>query len=424
MTDPYNIAATSFYKTKDGKFYNLHGSMNASIIQTAIGLEHESPIKSKVHYDNWSLYQSRIAQLNAEELDDISNNQFGQAGTICYTSEEFKETEHYKANAHVDLFEIHSFQDGTPASWWSQGGSVERPLSGLKVLDLTRVIAAPTIGRTLAQFGATVLRVVSPNLPDMYTLNPEMNANKYNCYLDFKKPEDLEKLHTLIEEADVVIEGYRPYHLEKYGLGKDNLLKMAKKRGRGIVYIRENCYGWNGPWATRTGWQQISDSCCGVSWKFGQSLGVEEPIIPIFPNSDFCTGTAGATAVIQALIEKSQKGGSYVIDCALNYYSQWLVDKVGTYSDTMWNTLWENSGKPTARHYDNMHRLVPLYLGILTKNAPALWNPNFFELKPILNKPAQFKTLKCIQQFSGETKPGFDLPLRSNGEDPAAWPLN
>jgi hypothetical protein len=276
----------------------------------------------------------------------------------------------------------------------------------------------------LAQFGATVVRVTSPNLPDMYNLNPEMNANKYNCYLDFKNPKDFEKLHALIEEADVVIEGYRPHHLEKYGLGKDNLLAAAKKRGRGIIYVRENCYGWNGPWAGRTGWQQISDACCGVSWKFGQSVGVEEPITPVFPNSDFCTGTAGAIAVLQALIEKSQKGGSYVIDCALNYYSQWLVDKVGTYSDDMWKTLWETNGKLSPRHYFTMLQLLPMYIGVLKKNAPNMWNPSFFELRPIVDSSIQFKTVKSVHQFDGETKPGFDVPVRGNGRDPAAWPTS
>jgi hypothetical protein len=423
-TDPYSIVATNIYKTKDDKFYHIHGSMNASVIQKAIGFSTESPIESKDFNDVWPIYQKRISELNADELDDLSNNQYGQAGTICYTSEEFKATEHYKANEHVDLFETHSIDDGTPASWWSQGGSVERPLSGLKVLDITRVIAAPTIGRTLAEFGATVLRVTSPNLPDLHVLNPEMNGSKYNCSLDFKNPDDLAKLHTLIEEADVVIEGYRPHHLDKYGLGKENLLKAAKKRGRGIVYIRENCYGWNGPWAGRTGWQQISDACCGVSWKFGQSVGVEEPITPVFPNSDFCTGTAGATAVIQALIEKSQKGGSYVIDCALNYYSQWLVDKVGTYSDDMWKTLWETNGKLSPRHYYTMLQLLPMYIGVLKKNAPNMWNPRFFELRPIVDSSIQFKTVKSVHQFDGETKPGFDVPVRGNGRDPAAWPAS
>ncbi|KAI8883519.1 alpha methylacyl-CoA racemase [Backusella circina FSU 941] len=422
--NPYNVSVTNIYKTKDNKFYHLHGSMDASVTQKAIGLGSESPIESKDFDDIWPIYQKRISELNADELDDLINNQYGQAGTICYTSEEFKKTEHYKANAHVDLFETHHIDDATSASWWSQGGSVERPLEGLKVLDITRVIAAPTIGRTLAELGATVLRVTSPNLPDLHILNPDMNGNKYNCSLDFKNPDDLKKLHELIEEADVVIEGYRPYHLDKYGLGKDNLLAAAKKRGRGIVYIRENCYGWNGPWSGRTGWQQISDACCGVSWKFGQSVGVEEPITPVFPNSDFCTGTAGAIAVMQALIEKSQKGGSYVIDCALNYYSQWLVDKVGTYSDNMWKDLWENSGKPSPRYYYMMPRLLPMYLGALRKNAPSMWNPNFFELRPIAGTDTQFKTIKSVHQFDGKTKPGFDIPVRGNGRDPAEWPAS
>lgn len=79
---------------------------------------------------------------------------------------------------------------------------------------------------------------------------------------------------------------------------------MARARGRGMFYVRENCYGWNGPWVNRTGWQQISDACCGISMKVGESLGnVNKAVTPVLPNADFCTGIA----VIQALVQRSLK---------------------------------------------------------------------------------------------------------------------
>jgi hypothetical protein len=108
----------------------------------------------------------------------------------------------------------------------------------------------------------------------------------------------------------------------------------------------------------------------------------------------------------------------------LNYYSQWLVDKVGTYSDDMWKTLWETNGKLSPRHYFTMLQLLPMYIGVLKKNAPNMWNPSFFELRPIVDSSIQFKTVKSVHQFDGETKPGFDVPVRGNGRDPAAWPTS
>lgn len=205
--------------------------------------------------DSWPIYEKAVKEFNAEELDKLVNDVNGQAGTICYTTEEFKQTEQYKANQHVGLSETHFIDDGTPAQWWAlEGkGSVKSPLAGLKVLDITRIITAPVITRTLAEYGASVMRVTYPNLPDFSVLHSDMNSGKWTCELDFHKEEDRQKLLALVEEADVVVEGYRPFHLNKYGLGKENLLAIAKKRGRGIIYVRENCYGWNGPWTERIG---------------------------------------------------------------------------------------------------------------------------------------------------------------------------
>jgi crotonobetainyl-CoA:carnitine CoA-transferase CaiB-like acyl-CoA transferase len=137
---------------------------------------------------------------------------------------------------------------------------VKRPLAGLKVLDITRVIAAPSITRGLAEMGASVMRVTASHLVDFSSLHCDLNWGKWNTCLDLRKTEDREKMRKLILDADVVVEGYRPGVLDKWGLGKDNVLKICEGRNRGVIYVRENCYGWNGPWSYRSGWQQISDA--------------------------------------------------------------------------------------------------------------------------------------------------------------------
>lgn len=420
----YNLCATSIYKTKDDRFYHIHGSIRPQITQAAIGVPTEEPTPNVSFEDSWPIYEKAAKEFNAEELDKLANAVNGQAGTICYTTEEFKQTEQYKAKQHVGLSETYFIDDGTPAQWWAleDKGSVKKLLAGLKVLDITRIIAAPVITRTLAEYGASVMRVTSSNLPDFSVLHSDMNSGKWTCEFDFHKEEDRQKLLALIEEADVVIEGYRPFHLNKYDLGKENLLAIAKKRGRGIIYVRENCYGWNGPWTKRIGWQQISDACCGISYKFGRSLGLDEPITPVLPNSDFCTGSIGATSVIQALIDRSTKSGSYVIDTALNYYNTWLGDFIGTYEDEVWRQLWASKGKPLPRYYYNMFVMFPNFMKLIRQFSPAMWNPELLEDREILDATAKMRSYKPVVQFSGDTQPEYRIPTRRNGADAPYWP--
>jgi hypothetical protein len=208
---PWNALATNIYKTKDERYYHIHGSMNSSITQSALGIPQQPPSENISFDEAWPLYQQVVAKHDADTLDTMMNDVHGQAGTICYTTDEFKATDHYKANAHVELFETHRIDDGTPASWWklADKGSVERPLAGLKVLDITRVIAAPAVTRSLAEYGASVMRITSPNLPDMSVLHPDLSWGKWHCELDFHNETDHQKLLALLEEADVVVEGYR-----------------------------------------------------------------------------------------------------------------------------------------------------------------------------------------------------------------------
>ncbi|XPT02981.1 hypothetical protein M3J09_012084 [Ascochyta lentis] len=147
------------------------------------------------------------------------------------------------------------------------------------------------------------MRVTAEHITDMSVLHVDLNWGKWNAHLDFRKEEDRETLRDLVREADVVVQGYRPGVLDKYGFSPDDLLELTKHRDRGLIVVRENCYGWYGPWSYRSGWQQISDANCGVSMDFGRAMGNNEPVTPVFPNSDFCTGTAGVIAVLNALLQ-------------------------------------------------------------------------------------------------------------------------
>lgn len=311
----YRTSATNIYRCKDGRYFHLHGSMNPEPTQDSIGLPHDQDFSS--HEESWGPYEQKLAQIDSKEMQRLASDVYKQAGTICWTTDEFKNSEHGKANAHIGLYEIHNIKNSRQrACWWPDVSetSAQRPLAGLKIVDLTRVIAAPAVTRGLAELGASVMRVTAEHITDMSGLHLDLSWGKWNAHLDFRKEEDREKLRALVREADVVVQGYRPGVLDKYGFSLDGLLELTKDRERGLIVVRENCYGWNGPWSYRSGWQQISDACCGVSIEFGRAMGHDEAVTPVFPNSDFCTGTSGVIAVLNALLRRGAEGGSYKVD--------------------------------------------------------------------------------------------------------------
>ena len=190
-----------------------------------------------------------MSEIDSAEMQKRATEIFKQAGTICYTIEEYKQSEHGKANSQVGLYEIYSKPNSVqPATWWpsSPQTGAARPLAGLKVVDLTRIIAAPAVTRGLAEMGASVMRITAEHLPDFSQLHPDLNWGKWNAFLDLRKKEDRATLKKLVLEADVVVSGYRPGIMEKYGFGCADILEICKDRTRGIIVARENCYGWHG----------------------------------------------------------------------------------------------------------------------------------------------------------------------------------
>ncbi|CZR63570.1 related to acyl-CoA transferases/carnitine dehydratase [Phialocephala subalpina] len=422
---PHRNSCTNIYKTKDGRCFHLHGSMNPDPSLESIGLPHDMDAASIE--ESWKPFMEKMSQIESSEMQRLASDVHKQAGTICWSKEEYLSSEHGKANAHVGLFEIHPHPNAAQkAGWWTGSPltSVKRPLAGLKVLDITRVIAAPAIGRGLAEMGASVMRVTAPHLCDYSSLHCDLNWGKWNTCLDFRKEEDREKMRKLVLEADVVISGYRPGVLDKWGFGQEDILKLCDGRERGVIYARENCYGWNGPWSYRSGWQQISDACCGVSMEFGRAMGNDEAVTPVFPNSDYCTGVAGVSGILTALLRQAEEGGSYTVDVALNYYSQWLVNSCGVYPDSVWQDVWTRNGRQVFRHYHSMSYTLPRFAKMLAENSSnTVLRDEWFETRESKAVGAEIRCVKPILQFpGGEVKLGFNVGTRTNGVDNPRWP--
>jgi hypothetical protein len=136
------------------------------------------------------------------------------------------------------------------------------------------------------------------------------------------------------------------------------------------------------------------------------------------------TGIAGVSGILQALMLRAKKGGSYSVDVALNYYSQWLVNSCGTYPDAVWNELWGSYGNPVFRHYHAMLYSIPKMLEMLAKNSKSpIRKEEFFEDRDVKNLGTTIRTVKPILKFpNGEVELGFNVGTRGNGVDQARWP--
>lgn len=420
----YRKSVHNIYKTQDDRFYHLHPSLNPDPSLKACNMPWDMPELTTVE-SSWPPFIQKMAEKTAEEWDQILGEEARQAGTICFAPEEYGETPQGKSHAHIGLYTIDAYPDPSlKPQWWpsTEETSIRRPLAGLKVVDLTRIVAGPSIVRSLAEFGASVMRVTGPHVADFSGLHPDLNWGKWNCHLDLRKEEDRVRLRELISEADVVVNGYRPGVLDKYGADYKSVFEIAKKRGRGIVYARENCFGWTGPWSHRAGWQPISDACTGVSTGFGRAMGHDEPVTPILPNSDFCVGIAGACAVLHALMLQGEKGGSYLCSTALNYYNKWLVDKVGEYPPEVWDEVWTRNGRRVFRHYHNMNYTEPPYLDMFKEQG--LYDLDFFEIREAKALGGQkLRVPRPVLRFpEGTVEPGYNVSTRGNGVDKPFWP--
>ncbi|KAJ5630008.1 hypothetical protein N7528_003665 [Penicillium herquei] len=309
---PMRLRATSIYPTKtNGVWYQLHGSLHAEPVLRAIGVD--PTMKCDNPDDAYQVIREHVMKYSADELEMIMLKN-GFCGSICHTPEGWRQTLMGKR------LESHPLVNYTRQTQAVPTPPVpvpiladKRPLAGIKVVEMVRIIAGPVIGNILAAFGADVIRVNCTNLPDLNLLQFTLNAGVRTIDLDIKKDEDLARLNELIQDADVFLQGFRPGSVARHGLGLNSILEMAGKRGKGIVYVEENAYGPDGPFHERPGWQQIGDAASGASYVTGRSLGYTDgtSVLPPLPISDMTTGLVGALGTLMALRDRAMDGGSY-----------------------------------------------------------------------------------------------------------------
>lgn len=202
------------------------------------------------------------------------------------------------------LVQRQTFDTPTDKPWL---GSVARPLAGIKVLDLTRVLAGPVASRFLAGLGADVLRIDSPDWNEPGVV-PEMTLGKRCARLDLKSPEGRHVFEALLKDADILFHGYRADALEQLGYTAAELQILAP----GLIDVSLNAYGWSGPWRNRRGFDSLVQMSSGIA-DAGMAWKQSDKPVPLPVQAlDHATGYLMAASAIQALSErfKSGRGGS------------------------------------------------------------------------------------------------------------------
>jgi len=259
----------------------------------------------------------------AGALKDWSADAFesaaAKASLVASMSRSFEEwDEHPQGSVIPDLplFTIDRIGDAAPRPL----PAAERPLTGIRVLDLTRVIAGPVCGRTLAAHGADVLLVTARHLPSMEPLVIDNGRGKLSTAIDLRTPDGRTTLAGLLKEADVFVQGYRPGAISAHGFGPDEVARMRP----GIVCVSLCAYGHEGPWAGRRGFDSLVQNANGLNVAEAEAAGSTTPKPMPAQALDHGTGHLMAFAAMTALARRAREGGSWHVRVSLAQTGHWL----------------------------------------------------------------------------------------------------
>ncbi len=261
-----------------------------------------------------------VASWDALELEEAILAAKG-AGGMVRSMDEWAKHPQAAAIAALPLMEIIKIGDSAPEPL-PEG---ERPLSGIRVLDLTRVLAGPTSARTLAEHGAEVMKITAPHLPNIGYQEYDTGHGKLQAHLDLRQQQDLDTLRGLVREADVFTQGYRPGTLGNRGLSPEELSRLRP----GLVYVSMCAFSHKGPWASRRGFDTVVQTVSGITTRQGELFPGAGPGPQFYPVSaiDYLTGYFMAFGAMVALARRAREGGSWLVRISLAQTGRWLVDR-------------------------------------------------------------------------------------------------
>jgi crotonobetainyl-CoA:carnitine CoA-transferase CaiB-like acyl-CoA transferase len=300
------------YPAKNGRWSYIHANFpnhRAAALQVLGVAEDKDEVRKAV------------AKWDALELEEAILAAKG-AGGMVRSMAEWAQHPQSAAIASLPLMEVIKIGDA-PVEKLPDG---DRPLSGIRVLDLTRVLAGPTCARTLAEHGADVLKITGAHLPNIGYQEFDTGHGKLSAHLDLRQTKDVETLKGLVREADVFSQGYRPGTLGGRGLSPEELSKLRP----GLVYVSLCAFSHVGPWASRRGFDTVVQTVSGITSRQAELFpGAEAGQPQFYPVSaiDYLTGYLMAFGAMVALGRRAREGGSWLVRISLAQTGRWLVNR-------------------------------------------------------------------------------------------------
>lgn len=257
-----------------------------------------------------------LKEWDAESLETAA----ADAGLVAAMIRSFEEWDAHpqgRAVAALPTLTITRIGDAQPQPFADEP---ERPLSGVRALDLTRIIAGPVCGRALAAHGADVLAISAAHLPAIAPLVIDTGRGKRPAFVDLRATEGKQTLARLIAGADVFVQAYRPEALSALGFGP---VEVATIRP-GVVYVSLSAYGHVGPWARRRGFDSLVQTAMGFNRAEAQAAGVSEPKALPCQALDHASGYLMAFGALAALARRATEGGSWHVQVSLAQTGAWL----------------------------------------------------------------------------------------------------
>lgn len=336
---PYN---TGYKKTRDGRWFYVHFYGSQRVLKL---------LKCE---NNPESVPDAVASWDAQTLEDAIA-EAGLCGAIARSGEEWAKHPQGIALQKLPVVEVIKIGNSLPEPL----PPGNQPLSGIRVLDLTVILAGPTCARTLAEHGADVLKIGSPGRQDGPMFDMDTGHGKRSAFLNLQGNHDQERLWSLIREADIFSQSYRYGALASIGFSPEALAKARP----GIIYTSINCYGHEGPWRERRGWESEAQTVSGIAYEQGN--GKAEMVHGAI--DDYPTGYEAAFGTLVALERRAREGGSYLVRVSLTQNAMWLY-RLGRIAREKWQGL----DRPSVEEVSRLSIDTETAWGRLTHLAPVL----------------------------------------------------
>lgn len=344
------------FETKDGRFINLTG-IYPHLMDRILMVLKTQPDQAAI--------RAAVKGWNGQELEDT----LAAANCVAAlhrTRSEWLAHPQGKYLAATPLIEIVKIGDAPQRTFAAQA---DRPLSGIRVISCTHVIAGTTAARTLAEYGANVLHIARDQSFEHEGLVIDVNVGMRSAWVDLRNTEQNKRFATLLPATDVFIEGFRGRSMERLGFGAE---EVARQRP-GIVYLSVRGYGWEGPWRDRAAFDMEGVSTTGFTIAEGGGKTPRFP--PTLVMNDYIAGYLGAAGILAAMRRQAREGGSWHVRVNLSRAAMWF-QSLGEFSGIDFDaskpenrmTAPETMTRQTP--YGEVQRLVPM---VRLSRTPGRW---------------------------------------------------